>query len=155
MKLKMLITAFLLVVFLGSCAPVPTPAPPTETAVPTSTSTPVPFTPTSTSTSLPTLTPTNSSCQLSIRGTYNYSGTDTVFNLGPGVTLFYDRPGGGRYSNDQASCELNYDCTQLRAINKDSAEPNPAGVFGPWVDSQTGTSTAKWQQYIVECSLAE
>ena len=145
----------LVIVFLHACAPVitATPLAPTETARPTFTDTEAPSTSTSTPTLLP-VTPTNSSCQLDIRGTYNFSNTDTIFKLGPRRTLFFDEPGGGSYSNDQASCELNYDCTQLRAINKDSAEPNPEGVIGSWVDAQTGTSTAQWQSYIVQCSLA-
>jgi hypothetical protein len=156
MSSKTLAIVMALVVFLHACAPVitATPLAPTETAMPTLTDTAVPATSTSTPTLLPVLTSTNSSCQLDIRGTYNYSNTDTIFKLGPGRTLFYDEPGGGSYSNDQAGCELNYDCTQLRAINKDSEEPNPEGVIGSWVDVQTGTSTAQWQSYIVQCSLA-
>ena len=148
-----------------ACAPADIRIVPTETALPTKTNVPAltdtANPPTSTTLPtllpiilLPTLTPTNSSCQLNIRGTYNYSKTDKIFKLGPGKVLFYDKPGGGHYGNDQASCELNYDCTQLRALNKDSAEPNPEGVAGAWVDVQTGTSTAKWQDYIVKCSLA-
>lgn len=70
-----------------------------------------------------------------------------------GRHFFYDKPGGGKYSNNQAGCELNEDCTKLRAINKDSAEPNPEGVVGHWVDSLTGTSTAQWRNFIVKCSL--
>jgi len=99
------------------------------------------------------LTPTNSTCQIPIRGTYNYSNSNVVFNMAPGTHMFFDKPGGGKYSNDQASCELNYDCTQVRAINKDSADPNPEGVIGAWVDVQTETSSAKWSEYIVTCSL--
>jgi hypothetical protein len=145
----------LFMVCLSSCISQETLVPPTQTSTPTltSTSTAVPTTPPDTSTPTPTLVPTNSSCQLPIRGTYNYSNSNVVFNLSPGVFLFYDKPGGGKFSNDQAGCELNYDCTQLRAINKDSAESNPKGVIGPWVDLQTGTSTAQWHEYIVTCSF--
>lgn len=99
---------------------------------------------------------TELSCPLLIHGTYNFPKMiDKSFSLGSGAHLFYDAPGGGRYGNDQASCELNQDCTQLRAINKDSADPNPKGVIGPWVDSLTGTSTAQWKQFTVQCSLAK
>ena len=152
------ISVSLVVVFLHACAPVPvitaTLIVPTETVVPALTDTAIPATLTLTPTLLPVFTPKNSRCQLDIRGTYNYSNTDTIFKLGPGRILFYDKLGGGHYSNDQAGCELNYDCTELRAINKDSAEPNPEGVIGSWVDAQTGISTAQWQSYIVQCSLA-
>jgi hypothetical protein len=155
MRSKILAVSLLFTVFLNSCVSQETLVPPTQTTAPilTSTSTVIPTTPPNTNTPIPTLVPTNSSCQLPIRGTYNYSNSDVVFNLSPGVFLFYDKPGGGKYSNDQASCELNYDCTQLRAINKDSAEPNPEGVAGAWVDLQTGTSTARWHEYIVTCSF--
>lgn len=95
-------------------------------------------------------------CPLQIQGTYNFPRNIVKsFSMGPGKYLFYDAPGGGRYSNDQAGCELSPDCTQLRAINKDSADPNPQGVFGPWVESKTGVSTAQWRDFIVRCSLAK
>lgn len=71
--------------------------------------------------------------------------------MGPGSTFFYDKPGGGKYSNDRAGCELNQDCTKLRAINKDSADPSLEGVFGKWVDSASGTSIAQWQVFVVSC----
>jgi hypothetical protein len=61
---------------------------------------------------------------------------------------------GGKYSNDQAGCELNWDCTQLRAHNKDSADHNPLGVDGPWVNALTGTSLAQWHGFIMKCSIA-
>lgn len=150
----------LLILFLAigiySCAPAT--AMSTSTSIPNS---PIPSTltktpiPTATLTSLPTFTSTPSDCQLSIRGTYNYSKSNSVFNLQPGRFLFYDKKGGGHYSNDQAGCELNADCTQVRAINKDSNDPSSVGVLGPWVDVETGTSSAQWQSYIVQCSLAK
>ncbi|MBN2118585.1 MAG: hypothetical protein JW730_18570 [Anaerolineales bacterium] len=116
------------------------------------------FTLASLETEIPTwlVSGTENSCQLSIHGTYNFPGKiDKVFSMGSGRHLFYDAPGGGHYGNDQAGCELNQDCTQLRATNKDSADPNPEGVVGPWVDSQTEVSTAQWNQYAVQCRLAD
>lgn len=102
---------------------------------------------------------TGTACNLPIHGRY-YSEpgspfSDVVFDATPGLHIFYDKPGGGRYGNDQAGCELNQGCTQLRAFNKDSADPDANGVMGPWADSQTETSKAQWKLYIVECSLAD
>ena len=156
-QISKLLFAFIFpAILLGSCMPAKaiTAIPASNIAshaAPTSTRLPI-----STPTLIPTITstPTVSSCQLSIYGTYNFSNTNKTFNLQPGKFLFYDRKGGGQYSNDQAGCELNADCTQLRAINKDSADPHPEGVVGSWVEAQTGKSTARWQSFVVECSLA-
>lgn len=95
------------------------------------------------------------SCQISVHATYNYSRSDITQDFGPGLNIFYDRPGGGSYSNDQAGCEISPDCTQLRAYNKDSADSNAKGVLGSWVDIQSGISTAKWNQFIVQCEYAD
>jgi hypothetical protein len=135
----------------SDATPVPSPTA-TNTLPPTQTITPLP---TLTLTTAPA-TAATSSCSLRIRGTYNFPGqTVKVFSMGPGRYLFYDRDGGGHYGNDQAGCELNDDCTQLRAFNKDSANIKPEGIAGPWVDVQTGVSTARWGQFVVECRLAD
>lgn len=124
----------------------------TDTQPPTQIVTPLP-TLTLTLSPAPTATP---SCSLRIRGTYNFpQKLDKVFTMGPGRYLFYDRDGGGHYGNDQAGCDLNDDCTQLRAFNKDSANIKPEGIAGPWVDVRAGISTARWGQYVVECRLAD
>ncbi len=141
-----------------ACTPVETQQPaPTLTLAPT-------WTPSPTATLLPSLTPTltpspgltpTRTCERLVHGTYNFPRrVDETFSLGPGRHLFYDAPGGGKYGHDQAGCELNADCTQLRATNKDSADPNPEGVLGPWVDIDTGTSLARWNQYVVQCRAA-
>ncbi len=161
-KMITVITWAIFFVLISGCAPlsdtIPPPRqPPKLTLLP----------PTMTQTSIPTLTKTptlqvtlvavteTAACQLRIRGTYNYTKESVaIFTLTPGRFLFYDKPGGGKYGNDKAGCELNENCTQLRATNKDSAEPNPEGILGSWVDSLTGTSTAQWHNYIVKCSLA-
>lgn len=98
-------------------------------------------------------TPISPSCELKIHGKYSFPYTEKDFFMGPGLTLFYDKPGGGNYSNDQAGCELNQDCTKLRAYNKDSADPNLEGVFGKWVDSASGTSIAQWNGFEVSCKI--
>lgn len=95
------------------------------------------------------------SCQIPVHATYNFSRSDITQNFGPGLNIFYDHPGGGSYSNDQAGCEISPDCTQLRAYNKDSADPNAKGVTGSWVDAQSGISTAKWDQFTVQCEFAD
>jgi hypothetical protein len=131
-------------------------APVTEIATTkTPTSTPAPLH-TETLTPAPVPSNTESACQVLVHGSYNFPKvTEKDFSMGPGIYFFYDFPGGGKYGNDKAGCELNIDCTQLRAINKDSAEANPEGVMGPWVDNLTGEkSSATWSQYIVTCSLA-
>ena len=97
----------------------------------------------------------DASCQIPVHATYNFSRSDITQNFGPGINMFYDQPGGGSYSNDQAGCEISPDCTQLRAYNKDSANPNPKGVSGSWVDAQFGISTAQWQQFIVQCEFSK
>lgn len=94
------------------------------------------------------------SCQISVHAKYNYSRSDLTQKFGPGLNIFYDLPGDGSYSNDQAGCEINPDCTQLRAYNKDSADPNAKGVTGSWVNVQSGISTAKWNEFIVQCEFA-
>jgi hypothetical protein len=158
-KLVTVITCAICLVVISGCLPdSATISPPTQT----STITPASTTLTPRLTKTPTLhaKPVDTiavsiACQLRIRGTYNFpKGSDSIFTLTPGKYLFYDKPGGGKYGNDQAGCELNEDCTKLRAINKDSAEPNPEGVLGSWVDSLTGTSTAQWHNFIVKCNLA-
>jgi hypothetical protein len=91
------------------------------------------------------------SCYIPVHGTYNYSRSEVIMNFGPGLNIFYDQPGDGAYSNDQAGCEINQDCTQLRAFNRDSADSNVKGVTGSWVDEKSGISTAQWSEFIVEC----
>ncbi len=149
--------------FMGyACASTPTQAS-TPTFIPASTQTMAPLstralskTETPTPLPAPSATSTESSCQLTIRGSYNFPKKIVErFSMGPGRHIFYDAPGGGKYGNDQAGCELNEDCTQLRAFNKDSADPNPEGRVGFWVDSQTGLSLARWDQYVVLCRLAD
>ncbi len=160
------IAGYMICLFMGyACTPnptqesIPTSIPTfTETIAPlstlalskTETPTPLPVTP------VVSATVSASSCQLVIRGSYNFPRKIVErFSMGPGRHIFYDAPGGGKYGNDQAGCELNEDCTQLRAFNKDSADLNPEGRVGFWVDSQTGLSLARWNQYVVLCRLAD
>ena len=103
---------------------------------------------------LPPPVSSETGCQLPIRGTYNFSRSNVVFNLGPGTYTFYAEAGAGQYGYDVASCELNSDCTQLRAINKDSADSSQQGVISPWVDTQSEVATARWNDFVVTCSLA-
>jgi hypothetical protein len=105
-----------------------------------------------------TITPSLSStpeCKLRINGQYTWKSINRDFYMGPGLTLFFDEPGGGKYTNDQAGCELNWNCTKLRAHEKESNDPNPLGVDGPWVDALTGVSIAESQGYAVKCSLSK
>jgi len=90
-----------------------------------------------------------------MNGQYTWKSINVDFYMGPGLTLFYNEGGGGKYGNDKAGCELNWDCTQLRAHNKDSSDPNPSGVDGPWVDALTGISIAEYKEWGVKCSLSK
>jgi hypothetical protein len=113
---------------------------------------------TNTSTYYPTITRRPSStpsCKLKINGQYTWQSINVDIYMGPGLTLFYDKVGGGKYGNDQAGCELNKDCSMLRAHNKDSSDPNQSGVDGPWVDALTGVSIAEFKEWAVKCSLSK